>query len=45
VRFGTLSELDTIDLYLVSMGRGQSDEIGLRRWSMRRRRRRKRRPF
>jgi hypothetical protein len=26
VRFGTLSELDTIDLYLVSMGRGQSDE-------------------
>jgi hypothetical protein len=26
VRFETLSELDTIDLYLVSMGRGQSDE-------------------
>jgi hypothetical protein len=26
VRFGTLSELDIIDLYLVSIGRGQSDE-------------------
>ena len=25
-RFGTLSELDTIDPYLVSIGRGQSDE-------------------
>jgi hypothetical protein len=26
VRFGTLSELDTIDPYLVSIGRGQGDE-------------------